>query len=258
MLSLEQMIKAYPPHLQGFKRNILREYLQYKVLEALFDSVYAYKLAFLGGTALRLVYANQRFSEDLDFDNFGLTEKDFIDISLLVKNRLASEGLKVNTKNVYKGAFRCYIKIPEILFTEQLSGFKEEQILIQLDTVTNEFSYQPDKKILNKFDVFTQINVTPLDILLAQKICAAVNRKRPKGRDFYDIIFLFSLKTAPNYPYLQIKLNVKNQAQLKEFLLEKTVDLNFMELAKEIKPFLFYAKDTKKVELFSGYIKDSL
>ena len=69
MLSLQEIEKYYPEKLKKFKRNILREYLQYKILQIIFNSEYANKLSFLGGTALKIIYDNSRFSEDLDFDN---------------------------------------------------------------------------------------------------------------------------------------------------------------------------------------------
>ncbi len=56
-------------NLRGFKRFILREYLQRKLLQILFDSEYANELCFLGGTYLRIVHRNIRFSTDLDFNN---------------------------------------------------------------------------------------------------------------------------------------------------------------------------------------------
>ena len=74
MLTLEQIEQQYPENLRGFKRSLLREYLQYKILEIIFASEYATKLVFIGGTALRIVHDNSRFSEDVDFDNFGLTD----------------------------------------------------------------------------------------------------------------------------------------------------------------------------------------
>ena len=37
MLDFEQIIGQYPQHLRRFERAILREYLQYKVLQAIFD-----------------------------------------------------------------------------------------------------------------------------------------------------------------------------------------------------------------------------
>ena len=45
MLELGQIESFYPESYRAFKKNILREYLQYKILEILFDSKYANKLA---------------------------------------------------------------------------------------------------------------------------------------------------------------------------------------------------------------------
>lgn len=254
MLSLQEIEKYYPEKLKKFKRNILREYLQYKILQIIFNSKYANKLSFLGGTALKIVHDNSRFSEDLDFDNFGLEEFEFKEISILVKKKLELEGYVVEIKNVYKGAYRCYVRIPKLLFDIGLSGYEEEKILIQLDTAPHGFHYEPDRIILNKFDVFTEINVTPLDIILAQKIFAIFNRKVMKGRDFYDVVFLFS-KTSPNYKYLQLKLDIKNGQQLKTKLLSLEGEIDLNSLADDLKPFLFDTDDTKRIILFMDYIK---
>ena len=66
MLELDQIISFYPEKLRIFKKNILREYLQYKILEIIFNSPFANKVVFMGGTALRIFYDNARFSEDLN------------------------------------------------------------------------------------------------------------------------------------------------------------------------------------------------
>jgi len=255
MLSLVEIEKYYPENIRAFKRNILREYLQYKILQIIFNSKYANKLSFLGGTALRIVSDNARFSEDLDFDNFGLKEKEFDEISQLVKKHLELEGYEVEVRNIFKDAYRCYVRIPKLLFDSGLSGYEEEKILIQLDTASHGFRYVPDKVILNKFDVFTEINVTSLDVVLSQKIFAIFNRKVPKGRDFYDAVFLLS-KTKPNYDYLQLKLKIKRKEELKEKILTLENKLDFKELAKDVEPFLFNPADSKKVVLFARYIKN--
>jgi len=255
MLSLAEIEKYYPENIRAFKRNIRREYLQYKILQIIFNSKYANKLSFLGGTALRIVSDNARFSEDLDFDNFGLKEKEFDEISQLVKKHLELEGYEVEVRNIFKDAYRCYVRIPKLLFDSGLSGYEEEKILIQLDTAPHGFQYEPDKVILNKFDVFTEINVTPMDIVLSQKIFAIFNRKVPKGRDFYDAVFLLS-KTKPNYDYLQLKLKIKRKEELKEKILTLENKLDFKELAKDVEPFLFNPADSKKVVLFARYIKN--
>jgi len=254
MISLSQIEQYYPPQLRQFKRNILREYLQYKMLEIIFNSKIAAKLSFLGGTALRIVHDNTRFSEDLDFDNFKLTEKDFIQLTGEIQKGLKLEGYDVEIRNVLKRAFRCYIKLPQVLYDSSVSDLKQEKILIQLDTEPHHYVYQPDKIFINKFDIFTQISVTPPDILLGQKIYVLLGRKRAKGRDFYDVIFLLK-KTKPNYDYLEQKLGIADKKQLKNKLISYSKSLKLKELAKDVEPFLFQPSDSKKITLFTEYIK---
>jgi predicted nucleotidyltransferase component of viral defense system len=255
MLTLSEIEKSYPANLRAFKHFILREYLQYKILQIIFDSEYSTQLSFLGGTCLRIVHGNTRFSEDLDFDNFGLGEDIFENISAHIKNKLAHEGYSVEMKTVYRGAYHCYIRFPKLLYQEGLSGHLKEKILIQLDTEPQHFGFAPEKYILNRFDVFTQIFNTPLDILLAQKFYAILNRQRNKGRDFFDVVFILSKTDSPNYDYLSVKANISNAKQLKERILEKCSRIDMEAMAKDVQPFLFDPADTKKVVLFPEYIK---
>jgi len=257
MQTLFEIENNYPEKLREFKRFILREYLQHKILQIIFESKHASQLCFLGGTCLRIVHGNSRFSEDLDFDNFNINEASFEEISGVLKKQLGLEGYEVEMKTVYKGAYHCYIRFPEILYKEGLSGHREEKILIQLDTEPQHFDFIPMKYILNKFDVFTQIFITPLDILLAQKFYAVCNRDRNKGRDFFDIVFLLSLVSKPNYDYLELKLKISNASQLKEMVLDKCSKINMEEMAKDTAPFLFDAKDVKKIILFPELIKQA-
>lgn len=254
MLNTKQIESFYPEHLKPFKRNLLREYLQYKILEIIFDSKFGQRLSFMGGTATRIIHSNTRFSEDLDFDNLGLKKKEFEQLVELTQKKLSLEGYRVETKNVFKGAYRSYLRIPNILFDNGLSNHKEEKMLIQVDAEPQGFNYRPDKIILNKFDVFLQINVVPVDILLAQKIYAIFKRKRPMGRDFYDAVFLFG-KTIPNLDYLKLKLKVKDKSDLKKRLLFRCKKFDFKRLAKEVGQFLFVPADSKKVSFFYEYLQ---
>lgn len=254
MLSIQQLQQYFPPHLQSFQRSILREYLQYKILEIIFNSQYSNQLVFLGGTALRIVYNNMRFSEDLDFDNLGLTHSQFSDLGQEIQKKMRLEGYEVEIRTVFKGAYHCYIKIPKLLYQNNLSPLEEEKILIQFDTVPQNFAYIPDNKILNKFDVFKPISVTPLDLLLSQKIFTAFNRKRPKGRDFYDIIFLLSLIQKPNYQYLEKNIGINTSLKLKTYILDQSQNLNFKILTQDVKAFLFNPKDSQKISLFRDFI----
>ena len=254
MLDIKQVESFYPEYLRAFKRSLLREYLQYKILEVIFDSKFGEKLCFMGGTATHIIYQNNRFSEDLDFDNLGLKEKDFEQLVELIQKKLKLEGYKAETKNVFRGAYRCYIKIADVLFENGLSRHKGEKLLIQLDAEPQGFRYQPDKTIINKFDVFLRINIVPLDILLSQKIYAIFKRRRPMGRDFYDAVFLFG-KTKPNLDYLRLKLKVKGKIDLKNRLLSRCKKFDFKQMATDVEQFLFVPKDSKKVRFFYEYLQ---
>lgn len=254
MLDIKQIENLYPEHVRAYKRNMLREYVQYKILEIIFDSKFGEKLSFMGGTSIRIVHFNLRFSEDLDFDNLGLTRNDFEEMAALIKKKLEQEGCVLETKTVFGKAYRCYIKIAGILFDNNISRHKEEKLIIQLDTEPQEFKYVPEHVIINRFDVFLRIKVVPVDILLSQKLYAIFNRKRPMGRDFYDVIFLLQ-KSNPNFEYLNFKLNITKMSALKEKLLLKCGKLNFKEMAIDLEPFLYVPGDTKKVTFFCDYIR---
>ena len=63
--TLQSNLSNYSTYEQKF--NYLREYCQLIVLKVL-DDIGGFKhLAFVGGTALRILYSLKRFSEDLDF-----------------------------------------------------------------------------------------------------------------------------------------------------------------------------------------------
>ena len=208
----------------------------------------------MGGTALRIIYNNNRFSEDLDFDNYKLEEADFEIITTFIHSKLEQEGFEIQMRNVYKGAYHCHIKFPGLLKELGLTSQSSERILIRLDTEPQHFDYKPDWKLINKFDVFTEIATTPIDILLAQKFYTIINRPRNKGRDFYDVIFLLGKQVVPNYTYLKQKAGIVTSSDLKSAIKAKLQQINLKEMADDVRPFLFNAKDEKKVLLFEKYI----
>jgi len=255
MLDLRQIESFYPGTLRIFGRNLLREYLQYKILEIVYDSKFGKKLAFMGGTAIHMIHFNTRFSEDLDFDNLGLNREQFESLGKLIKYKLELQGCKLETRAVMEKACRLYLRISELLFRNSLSKDPREKIHLQVDTEPQHFEYNTDKILINKFDVFGRISAVPLDILLAQKIYCIFNRERPIGRDFYDALFLMG-KTKPNLNYLKQKLQIESFPELKLRMIRRCKALNFRRLAKDVEPFLFVPADSKKVLFFAQYIRD--
>ena len=257
MLDIKQIESFYPEQLRPFKKNLLREYLQYKILEAIFESPLADKLIFMGGTCIHIVHGNPRFSEDLDFDNPGIGRHDFKALSQRVKRALELQGYIVELKNTYQDAFRAYLRFPGLLHANGISGHRDEKLLIQIDTEPQEVQYDPDKFILNKFDVFSRINIVPADILAAQKIFCIFNRSRPMGRDFFDVVFLLG-KSGVNFDYLSRKMSIRNKTELKDKLLLRCAQLDFSRLAKDLEPFVYSKKEVNRVLMFPDFVQHGI
>lgn len=256
MINLENIKKYYSPKEQIFEQFILKEYLQYQILNIIFSSSFWEKLSFLGGTAIRLIYNSTRFSEDLDFDNFWLEENDFEKLSIYIKEELNLLWYEVEIKNVYKWAYRCYIRLPKILKELWFSNLNDEKILIQIDTVKQDYKYNSDKKVLDKFDVYKLINVCPVDMILSKKIHALIDRKRIKWRDFFDIVYLYRF-TKPDFEYLKAKTWIKNNDELKEKLESFTNNLDLKDIAEDVKPFLMNQSEVNRVIDFKNFIKNN-
>lgn len=254
MLNLKQIKQFYPDAKNLSERNMLREYLQYKTLEIIFGTRYGSKLSFMGGTAIRIIYASDRFSEDLDFDNFGLSKTEFKALTEKVKAGLKKEGLDIETRNVYKNAYRCYLKISGVLYDFGLSGYREEKITIQLDTTKQAFGFNPSLKLVNKFGIFSEIRVNPPDILLSQKIGAVLGRKRLVGRDLYDLVYLASL-TSPNTNYLNQQLGIKDLSSLKTKINQRLSKYDLNRLAQDISPFVSDQFKLNAVKKFDQWLK---
>lgn len=257
MLTLSQVIKIYDSSaVKKHPKNILVEYLQCEILDSIFKEKESGSLSFMGGTAIRMVYNGNRFSEDLDFDNFGLSFAAFKELLAKVARDMATKGFKTEFRFVEKGAFHCFIKFPDILYNEKLSGYRGEKILVRIDTVKKKNRQKPNLHVLNKFDIYRNILVNPPDILLSQKLMAILGRKREKGRDFYDVSFLYGF-TEPNFEYIKDELRMEKEVFVKK-LLEKGDSLDFSKLAKDIEPFLEKPDQAQRVIGFRNFIKQKL
>jgi len=255
MIDLTEIKKPYSEALHVHEGFLLREYLQYRVLGIIFSSPFAEKLVFLGGTCLRIVHGNRRFSEDLDFDNLGLTKDEFAQVGELVKRELELEGYTVTAEMAGFAAFRCRVRLPGLLFQHGLTGHKEQSILIQLDTEPQRYAYMPEPWFLARWDVRQDIRCCPLPLLLAQKCHAIMDRKRAKGRDFFDVSFLLGLNVEPDLGYVKQKLNLDTKRDLAQMLLDRCAQLDMGALATDVEKFLFDANGRLGVTRFPQLIR---
>lgn len=254
MLSFKEIAKHYSERENRLPQLVLKEYLQYKILDIIFSSKYGSHIAFMGGTAVRLVYGSDRFSEDLDLDNDALSEHDFSDLTKIVERELLKDGIETEFRNTFKGVYHCYLKFPRILFENKLSPLRDEKILIRLDSFQTKYARRAEPFALAKADVFSEIRVYPASLLLAQKIDALFHRDRRKGRDIYDIVYLFSL-TNPDYSYLKKTVGVSCERELMEKMKKLLSEKELSDLARDVSPFLLDSQKVARVEKFHLWIK---
>lgn len=255
MITLEEIQAGYPPKLHDRTSFLLREYLQYRILQLIYRAEQSRHLVFLGDTCLRLLHGNQRFSEDLDFDNQGLDMEQFRLLALEVGKGLEREGYNVQVEVRSKTAFRCKVRFPGLLFQHGLSGHADQNVLIQFDAEPQRYDYQPDLNRLDKFDVSFSLPCCPPALLLAQKCHAIMGRPRNKGRDFHDVVFLLGRDTSPDMRYVMERMGIKSLNELAEALLAHCAKLNMARQAEDVRPFLFDAALADRVVHFPQLIK---
>lgn len=256
MLTFTQLKKYYSAIKNAPPKSILVEYLQYEILDSIYKQKKSAQLSFIGGTAIRIIHGGNRFSEDLDFDNFGLSFEEFQELMDNVINDMRLKGFTMETRLVEKGAHHCYIKFPHILKAANFNSAVDEKILVRIDTVEKEKIFEPEIYTLNKFDVYRNILVSPIDIVLSQKLMTILGRKREKGRDFYDANYLYG-KTHPDFSYIEKTLGISKDEFIKK-LLARCEKLDFSFLAKDVEPFLIEVEQSARVSGFKEFIKKQL
>lgn len=242
----------------AFQKHILKEYIQLMVLDHLATTQFINKLAFIGGTNLRLVKGIDRFSEDLDFDCKDLTEQEFIEMTDCVIAFLKNSGLTVETRDKTNGkliAFRRNIFFPEFLFELGLTGHREERFLLKIEAQNQGVSYPIEMRHVQRCGFFFSLPVPPDSVLLSMKLAALL--VRAKGRDFYDCMFLMQ-KTKPSYDFLKERSGISNTDDLKKAIMDKLaiVDLNVKK--RDFEHLLFNTHSADKILLFPEFIAVNL
>jgi len=252
MLTIDQLSGHFPLTLrQRNPRGMLVEYLQYELLDSIFKNSAAAALSFIGGTAIRILHNSHRFSEDLDFDNFGLSFAQFEELLTTACRDMEYKGFLIEYRIVEKGAYHCYIRFPEILHQSGLTPDAGRKILIRIDSEAKERLYEPKTVFLNKFTIYRQILAAPAEILLAQKMMTILHRKREKGRDIYDVSFLMGFAVS-DFVYIE-KILGMDQAEFLRRFDERLGELDMNFLARDVEPFLFAPEQQERVTTFRDY-----
>lgn len=258
MIDMNFVRGYFPPQMRDnalFDKHMLKEYLQLMILDFLSSTPYIRKMAFIGGTNLRLIKGIDRFSEDLDFDCKQMSRDEFVQMTDEVLTFLKRSGLNAETKdreNPKLTAFRRNIHFPQLLFDLSLTGHRDERFLIKIEAQDQGVEYTSVIVNVKGAGFFFPLPVPPDSVLCAMKLSALLSRS--KGRDFYDTMFLLS-QTPPDYKFLKARCGIDSPDELKTALRKMlaTVDLNVKK--RDFEHLLFNRQHVDKILRFGEFIE---
>ncbi len=237
--AIEKMLNRYDLSTSFGTHRALREIIQEICLVGIWRAKLFEKMAFYGGTALRILYGLDRFSEDMDFTLLAPEEKfSWEPFANTIESELHAYGFEMELKPKVK-PFSSPIQ-SAFLKTNTLSAY----INVGLSKALPK-SFHPKSNLKIKVEVDTDPTVgfsttieslkAPIPIpiltiskpdLFASKLHAALFRawkNRVKGRDWYDVIWYIRNDVPLNLQYFK-KCLIKNVSYMEpEALTEKLV-----------------------------------
>src|SRR5665648_114495 len=198
---------------EGFGPSVAREYLQARMLQHLGLSGQMTSLAFMGGTALRFLFAAPRFSEDLDFAlEANRRHYAFGDVLSVIAHGFEREGYEVEIKfkESRTAVDKAFVKFPGLLHEVGLSPHVSEVLSVKVEVDTNPPAGAVS--VVSEVRRFVLIRLYHHDraTLLAGKIAAVLMRQYTKGRDLYDLLWYLSDRSWPS-PNLAMLRNAAEQ-----------------------------------------------
>ncbi|MBI4581268.1 MAG: nucleotidyl transferase AbiEii/AbiGii toxin family protein [Planctomycetes bacterium] len=189
---------------------LLREYLQARILELFQARGVFLRWAFLGGTALRFLYAIPRFSDDLDFSLITPGEDAGLRTVLAgVKRALEMEGYRIEVKvSDRKTVASAFVRFPGLLHELGLSPHASQALSIKVEVDTRPPSGAGIETSVVRRHVTLHLCHHDKASLLAGKLHAVLSRPWAKGRDLYDLVWYLADRTwpAPNLELLNAAL----------------------------------------------------
>lgn len=268
---IKEWIATYKPANEDETLSALREIMQEIALAGLSRTDFFKTAAFYGGTALRIFYGLNRYSEDLDFsllqknENFSLAP-----YFLSIQKEFESLGLKVSLRNKLKtkktaieSAFLKTETLWEELVLEDIvaqigiRSNKNIKIKIEVDRNPPQGFNTEEKLMLRPFSFYVKCFDQPS--LFAGKMHALLFRKwknRVKGRDWYDWEWFVRKGVPLNLSHFLQRARdtgdwTKKSISKKQFLqllTEKINTASFANIKADVRPFI---KDAKQLDIWS-------
>jgi predicted nucleotidyltransferase component of viral defense system len=283
--AIAKMLEKYDLSTADKTYEALREILQEIVLLGLSRAGFFDHALFYGGTALRILHGLDRFSEDLDFslitpdENFDLSQYEEtviealhafgFEVTIQMKNsdsNIKSAFLKGNTSQ-----HLLNIEAPKDIVKRFGQG-RLVKIKFEVDTKPP-LDFESEKKTLLVPSPFT-LNTMTLPSLFAGKMHAILCRNwttRPKGRDWYDLVWYISQGVPLDLTHLNARLQQNcmwlesqelelkkeiNEATILELLTKRIEKLDISMAKRDVEVFI---ADTSVLDIWSqAFFMDSI
>ncbi len=271
--AVKTMLKKYDPVSIDDHENALREIIQEIALLGLWRAKFFEKTAFYGGTALRLFYGLDRFSEYIDFSllepdlNFNIDK-----YTSSVQNELSSFGFDVTVER-----------------NEKIKETKIESAFIKGGTIKNLINIETPLKLVNKFNksklfkIKLEVDIDPpagfeteakyllnpipfsvntyrMEDLFAGKMHAVLCRDwktSVKGRDWYDLVWYISVNSMLNLKHLEKRMiqtghlepgSCLTEDKFREMLKKRIKTIDLEKAQNDVLPFI---KDPSALKVWS-------
>jgi predicted nucleotidyltransferase component of viral defense system len=243
-------IENYKPTTLQEHEGALLEIIQEIALLGLWRAKFFEKAAFYGGTALRILYGLDRFSEDLDFSlltktptfalesyhNAVLRELHSLGFEVTVEEKKKSQETTVKSAFIKANTKEHFLRIG--LSEEDQKKVQSNKIL----KVKFEVDIDPPLKFCTEhrplaFPGPFSVTTFTLPDLFAGKMHALLYRNYKgwvKGRDWYDFLWFLGQKIPLRLTHLQERMyqigNLQTNQQLTETLLQQLLEKRIEEL----------------------------
>lgn len=245
--------------------NLLREYVQSRILGQMQEAGAFVPLAFMGGTSLRFLFRIPRFSEDLDFT---VVHGDGFDLRRLagrLETALTREGYRLTVKVDDEGTVgKAWIGFAGLTADAGLSPHHDQVLWVKLE-VDNDPPAGARLKV-STINIFGLLRLQHHDLpsLFAGKLAAVFARGYVKGRDVYDLMWFLSRSPSvePNATLLHAALEQTAPqiadaaaADWRSAARQRLGTLDWTEVRRDVAPFVEQSRD---VELLDAATFDEL
>jgi predicted nucleotidyltransferase component of viral defense system len=274
---MKQWIAEYNPQNEEETLAAMREIMQEIALAALSRTDFFDKAAFYGGTALRIFYGLDRFSEDLDFSllapnpDFSLTPyfskivEEFQSLGMNVSIREKDKRIKTQVESAFLKSETIWqeLVLEDLVKQHGISSNKIIKIKIEIDRLPPLGFATEEKLLIRPFSFY--VNCFKMPSLFAGKLHALLFRKwksRVKGRDWYDMEWYIRKGVSLNmHHFLQRAKETNdwmedqiNQEQILQLLITKIENVSFDSVKEDVVRFI--ANDQKLAIWSENYFKD--